>query len=436
MKGMKELYHEIIEAEVFPAMGCTEPIAVALAAATACEGFGEEPLSVGITLNVSTYKNGLAVKIPNTDNERGNLIAAVLGAFIGSAADKMEILKNVTPEILCKAKQFLKQKKGSVTVDSEKTDFYVKAEIITPGHMGTCIIEHGHTAVSFLRQDDCVRIDRKVKAAPQHAYKEKLKSAKITDMIGLCGKLGPEELTYIEKGVKMNREISLKGRSLRKVGLYLTDLLNKNYLQEDLFTSTKILTAYAVDARMDGMPYPVMSSGGSGNQGIIAILVPYNVGKHFNTEWETILRSIALSHMLNAYIKVFIGELAPICGCAISAGVGAAAAIAYQQTGGDLKAITLSINNLISDLGGMICDGAKSGCALKVISSADSAIRSAYMGINHYGIEEQEGFIGQTAEETIANLTKISNMGMAAVDHTIVDIMLDKQARRKVTFSI
>jgi L-cysteine desulfidase len=193
--------------------------------------------------------------------------------------------------------------------------------------------------------------------------------------------------------------------------------------------SAKILASRAADARMDGIAIPVMSSGESGNQGIMAILVPYHIGKQMKVKEETILKSIALSHLLNGYVKCYTGELAPICGCAIAAGVGASAAIVYQQKGADVKAITLAVNNIISDIGGMLCDGAKSGCALKVVSSVDSALRAAFMGINRYGITEVEGFVGKTAEETIQNLSKISKIGMASVDSTIVGIMQEKGRR-------
>jgi len=145
---------------------------------------------------------------------------------------------------------------------------------------------------------------------------------------------------------------------------------------------------------------------------------------------DTILRSIGFSHLLNAYVKLFTGGLAPICGCAIAAGVGAAGAIVFQRKGADIRGITLAVNNVISDLGGMLCDGAKSGCSLKVVSSTDAAIRSAYMGMHHYGITELEGFVGRTAEGTIRNLGRISKDGMRHVDRTIVDIMLGKQGQR------
>ena len=177
---------------------------------------------------------------------------------------------------------------------------------------------------------------------------------------------------------------------------------------------------------MDGLNLPVMSSGGSGNQGIVAILVPYNVGLWFKIDERRIVESIALSHLVNSYIKCYTGSLSPICGCSIAAGVGAAVAIVYQQAGKNIDQMTLAVNNLISDLGGMLCDGAKGGCALKVVSSTDSAIRSAYMALNNHGITSIEGFIGRTAEETIQNLSRISDVGMAGVDATMIQIMQEK----------
>jgi L-cysteine desulfidase len=141
---------------------------------------------------------------------------------------------------------------------------------------------------------------------------------------------------------------------------------------------------------------------------------------------EKIVRSIALSHLINSYIKCHTGHLSPICGCAIAAGVGAAAAIVYQVAGKEMQKIGLAVNNLISDLGGMLCDGAKGGCALKVVSSTESAIRSAFMALNDYGIASIEGFVGGTAEETIRNLSRISEIGMARVDDTMIKIMAEK----------
>jgi len=214
-----------------------------------------------------------------------------------------------------------------------------------------------------------------------------------------------------------------------KVGYYLKDLVDKGFLHRDVVTRAKMMAASATDARMAGMSLPVMSSGESGNQGVVASLVPWIIGRASRVPRARILRSIALSHMINAYIKVFTGELAPICGCAVAAGVGAAAAIVYQRRGGDRRALTLAVNTVISDIGGMLCDGAKSGCALKVASSADSAVRAGWMAAAGEGITEEEGFIGATAEETIKNIAHISRAGMGGVDRIMLDIMARKNSR-------
>jgi L-cysteine desulfidase len=255
-----------------------------------------------------------------------------------------------------------------------------------------------------------------------------LKGLKIADLVDLAENIDEDDYAYLKQGIEMNLTVSQAGLHIKKVGYYLDDLMRKGYLMDDVFGSSKKMTAAAADARMAGMSYPVMSSGGSGNQGVVAILVPYNVGNFFHIDEPTIIRSIALSHLLNSYIKCHTGDLCPICGCAIAAGVGAAAAIVYQQKGKDMGKIMLAVNNLISDLGGMLCDGAKGGCALKVVSSTDSAIRSAYMAINDHGITATEGFIGRTAEETIHNLANISDIGMAKVDDTMIEIMMKKSA--------
>lgn len=426
------IYKEVIKNEVFPALGCTEPISVAYAASIAAEGANEDLENLLFIVNQGTYKNGLAVNIPNTNGEKGNLIAGVLGALIAKPEAKMEILKYVTPELLEKAKKLIKEKYFKIQVFPDCANFYVEVQLKTASHHNVCIISGGHTNLVYLERDGKIVLDKRgeVHAKKESDYKDVLKKLKIDDLITLAENIDEEDKVYLKKGIEMNLAISREGAKINKVGHSLMDLENKKLLLDDIFSSTKIMVACAVDARMDGISMPVMSSGGSGNHGVVAFLVPYNVGKHFKISEDVILKSIAFSHLLDAYVKTFTGELSPICGCAIAAGVGAAAGIVYQQKGRDLIGITFAINNLISDIGGMICDGAKSGCAFKVVSSTDAAIRAAYLGIEHKGITEMEGFVGLTAEDTISNLSRITEIGMAKMDSTIVDIMLQKTRRK------
>jgi L-cysteine desulfidase len=419
---------EVLKHEVFPALGCTEPIAVAYAASIAglqTEGAIQE---IRIIVDPGVFKNGFAVTVPNTGGEKGNLIAGVIGALIKRPELKMEILKGAGTDALAQAKALIQEKKAKIGYDPSKKDLYIDVIIKTDQGSARAVMESAHTNLVLLEQNDQSIFfkEQSENSAGGQAYKQALKRMTIAEFVDLAEHMDDEDMREIRRGIDMNLAIAVAGQKLKKVGYYISDLMHKGFLLEDVFSTIKILTASAADARMAGLSYPVMSSGGSGNQGIVAILVPYKVGEYFHIEKATIVRSIALSHLINSYIKCFTGDLSPLCGCAIAAGVGATVAIVYQQHGKDIKKITLAVNNLISDLGGMLCDGAKGGCALKVASSTDSAIRAAYMAMNDHGITQTEGFIGRTAEETIWNLTAISKLGMAKVDDTMLGIMIDK----------
>lgn len=422
------LYKEVIKHEVFPALGCTEPTAVAYAAALAAAELPGNADSVRIVVDPGVFKNGFAVTVPNTGGERGNMIAGALGAVVRRPELKMEILQGADAVLLDQARAMLHEKRVSISFDAEKTDLFIDVTVTSGKDVCRAVMDGGHTNLVLLEKNGqtlSARENQKGKGSG-HAYRERLSTMTLAAMIDQIEYLDQDDLAYIQSGIKMNLAIAEAGRKLQKVGYYMADLLDKGFLLDDVLSSTKILTASASDARMSGLSFPAMSSGGSGNQGIVAILAPYNVGKRFGIAENTILKSIALSHLINGYIKCYTGDLSPICGCAIAAGVGAAAAIVYQQAGADCGKITLAINTLISDLGGMLCDGAKGGCALKVASSTESAIRAAYMALNGHGISEEEGFIGRSAEETIRNLSKISDHGMALVDSTMLKIMQDK----------
>ncbi|MDY6791357.1 MAG: L-serine ammonia-lyase, iron-sulfur-dependent, subunit alpha [Thermodesulfobacteriota bacterium] len=419
---------KVLKHEVFPALGCTEPIAVAYAAGIAANEVDGDIEEISITVDPGVYKNGFAVIVPNTDGEKGNLIAGVLGALIKKPELKMEVLKDVKGEMIGRAKTLIQNKKAKISYDSSKTDLYIEVFLKTKKDSSRAVIENSHTNLVYLEKNNqtLFKKERRESRSAGKEYKAILKKMKISELIDLVQHMDDEDYDYIKHGIEMNLEISKAGQRLEKVGYYIFNSVNRGCLINDVFLSSKILTASAADARMAGIDLPAMSSGGSGNQGIVSILVPYNAGKIFKIEEKIILQSIALSHLINSYIKCFTGDLSPLCGCATAAGVCATAAVVYQQCGNDMEKITLAVNSLISDLGGMLCDGAKGGCALKVASATDSAIRSAFMALDNYGISNLEGFVGKTAEETIRNLSKISILGMSKVDETILGIMLDK----------
>ena len=413
-------------------MGCTEPVAVAFCAASAARQLGKEKiLKMEIRTDPGTYKNGLAVAIPNTRGEKGNLLAAALGALIREPGLGTEIFKNVSPALLKEAGALIKAGGLRLTADYARRGIYIEVRLRTARHTALCVVAGGHSKVILLKKDGKTLFKgAPAKPGREHAaYKNLLRKANFKQLFKEAEKADERDLAYIKTGITLNLQAAKEGLKLKKVGYYISDLIKKGYLKRDILSVAKLTSSAATDARMAGAAVKVMSSGESGNQGVVAILVPYLVGKAFKIKETKVLKSIALSHLVNSYIKVFTGELAPICGCAVAAGVGASVAVVYQQKGADLKAATRAVNTVISDIGGMLCDGAKSGCALKVASSADSAIRAAYMAINGEGITELEGFIGATAEETIKNIARISKMGMDKVDRIILDIMSSKNLK-------
>ena len=188
----------------------------------------------------------------------------------------------------------------------------------------------------------------------------------------------------------------------------LLQMHRDGYMTDDVFYRVKLRVASAVDARMAGMSHAVMTSGGSGNQGIVAIVPTYMVGREMDIDAERIIESIAVAHLVNAYLKCFMGELSVVCGCAMAAGIASSAAIVYQQAGVNLDRITMAVGNVIGDLGGLICDGAKPGCAMKAVTAVDTAIRSALMALKGYGLTANDGLVGRTVEDSLRNLSRIT----------------------------
>ncbi|MDP2866691.1 MAG: L-serine ammonia-lyase, iron-sulfur-dependent, subunit alpha, partial [Elusimicrobiota bacterium] len=389
---MNTLLKEVLEHEVYPAMGCTEPVAVAFAAATAGKLLKGRTTSVLVKTDPGTYKNGLAVSLPNTKGKKGNLLAAAIGAVTRRPELGAEIFKGLPPARLHQASALLKSGSARISPNYSKRGIYISVEVRAGADKALCVLEGSHNRVALLRHNGKT-LARSAGAGRKTRlpYKEVLRKASFRDLFKAAEKVNPAELAYIKKGVLMNLAAAREGLKLKKVGYYIEDLIHKGYLKRDILSTAKLTSAAATDARMAGLPVPVMSSGESGNQGVVAILVPWLVGKAFRVPEKRILKSIALSHLVNSYIKVFMGELAPICGCAVAAGVGASVAVVWQRSGTGTKKATLAVNTVISDIGGMLCDGAKSGCALKVASSADSAIRAAWMALNGEGITEAEG---------------------------------------------
>lgn len=421
---------EILANEVFPAIGCTEPISCAYAAAAAAEQLPGPVEKLVLIVDPGTFKNGASVTVPNTAGEKGNTIAAAIGALIAQSALRLEILKDVTPGTLKKAHELIRTKALEYKCKEEEKGFHVEVLAEGGGSHVRCIVSEGHTNIACLEKDGRSIIDSHPhRGGKSKDYRDALKKMRLEDVLAKVILLDEAMRSYIQRGVDMNMSISRKGIEIKKTGYQLQLMMNDGLMADDLFYKVKFAVACAVDARMGGMPEPVMTSGGSGNQGVLTILVPNLVGNDQRIVQERIQESIAVSHAVNSYIKCFTGELSVICGCAIAASVAAAIALVYQKVGIDMPKITLAIDNVIGDLCGIICDGAKPGCSMKIVSGAETAMRSAFMALAGYGLSAQEGVLGRSAEESIRNLSKISLEGMGLVDPTVVHIIQGKTPR-------
>jgi L-cysteine desulfidase len=312
----------------------------------------------------------------------------------------------------------------------DEKSLFIEAKVSGGGSTARCVVVGGHTHITILEKDgdSCLEAPAR-KGAKHDPYREKMKDMRLAEVLREVIQLDAGDRAYIQRGIDMNLAIAEKGVDLKRNAYQLRQMMRQGLKADDLFYRVKEKVASAVDARMGGLPEPVMTSGGSGNQGILTILVPYLVGRHQEIELPRIQESIAVSHAVNSYIKSYTGELSVICGCAIAASIAASIGIVYQQNGIDIEKMTYAIDNVIGDLCGIICDGAKSGCSMKIATGAEASMRSAFMALCGYGLSDGDGVLGRTAEESILNLSRISLEGMQLVDSTMVHILQDKTPR-------
>jgi len=302
---MSTLLKEVLKNQVFPAMGCTEPVSVALCAAAAAEQAKGKITKAIIRADAGTFKNGLGVRIPNTDGEKGNLLAGAMGLLIAKPKLGMEILKGANPKILKEAKNLVAKKIVEIKVKNAR-GFYIETVIETDKKENIrCVISGGHTTITLLEKNGKTLLKQKAEKLKKNPLKIRLAKATLKQLIQEAENADNADLAYIKKGALMNMQAAQSGAALKKVGYYLQQLVADEMLDNSTINAAKILAARAADARMDGLPLPVMSSGESGNQGIVAILVPYHVGRQMKVKEEKILKSIALSHLLNGYVKCF-----------------------------------------------------------------------------------------------------------------------------------
>ncbi|MCT4604871.1 MAG: L-serine ammonia-lyase, iron-sulfur-dependent, subunit alpha [Marinisporobacter sp.] len=427
---LRNLIVETLKKEVVPAMGCTEPVAVALACAKVKEliNFNHiEKVEVYVSPNI--YKNGLSVGIPNT-NEVGLHIAGALGLIGGKSEKDLQVLAGIDEEEVVLAKALLESGKFILGIKDTKEKIYVEVNLFTDQGSSKSVIKGKHNRFTYLERNGEVLVEEKEGASQVKDDMNLLYTLRINEIIKEIEKISYEEIAFMMEGFEMNEKIAQEGLKQKMgmgVGFNLSENMKKGLLSNDLMNCAMMLTAAASDARMSGMSMSVMSSNGSGNNGLTAILPIVAYENKFNVEREKIAKALAISHIMNSYIKYYIGRLSALCGCGVAAATGASVAIAWLMGGNDTQ-IEGTIKNMLANVSGMICDGAKVGCALKLSTSAATAVQSALLALSDNIVPPKNGIIAETAEETIKNLGTLSQEGMSITDDIILKVMKNMQA--------
>ncbi|CAB1248104.1 L-serine ammonia-lyase, iron-sulfur-dependent, subunit alpha [Clostridium sp. WLY-B-L2] len=415
-----ELLVNILRDQVVPALGCTEPTAVAYAVAKAKEVLGEDITGLEIYVDRNIFKNGKEVGIPGTD-KKGILTAAALSMVIGKSEYKLQVLKDVSDESLKSALDIIDRNMIKLNLKKDVKGLYIEVIARKGRNSSRVIIRNSHLNIVMIEKNgtQIFSKDSGNNIADKPSLRDKIREFTIEDFKDFVDNVSYEKIKFIEDGINMNEEIGKTGLKL-DLGIGIGHLFNNSSNAEQY---AKAITSAASEARMSGYPLPVMSSAGSGNHGLVAILPIAIIGEKMGVKREKIVRSVALSHLVTIYIKSYTGALSPVCGCGVAAGVGASAGLSYLM-GGNLAKIKGAIKNMIAGISGMICDGAKIGCSYKLAISVNAALDAAKMANRNIFIPSQDGILDESAEKTIRNLGRISVEGMANTDGVILDVMM------------
>ena len=416
----------LIKQEVIPAIGCTEPVAVALAVARAKEVLGAIPDKIEVSLSSSMLKNAMGVGIPGTGMV-GLPIAIALGALIGKSEYGLEVLKDLTPEALEQGKKMIDDKMMTVYLKQKITEkLYIEVLVTNGKDKAQVIISCNHTRFSHIQRNEeiLLLLDDETKSDISTEKSVNLSFNKVCDF---ALESPVEDLKFILDASVMNRAASnesMKGEYGHSVAQTVSHGSQQKVMGDTIFTRMLSVTAAACDARMAGAMFPVMSNSGSGNQGIAATLPVSVFAEETGKSEVELVRALVLSHLMTIYIKQSLGRLSGLCG-AIVAATGSACGITYLM-GGTREQIAYSIKNMIGNITGIICDGAKPSCALKVSNGVSTATLSALMAIDNKVVTSIEGITDEDVDKTIHNLTKIGSEGMNETDRMVLEIMTSK----------
>ena len=424
-KNIRERIIALINKEVVPAIGCTEPMAVALCTAKAATLLRRRPESIEVLLSPNMLKNAMGVGIPGT-GMIGLPIAISLGALIGKPEYELEVLKDLTPESLEKGKKYIEDADIDIKLKKDiTTKLYIEVICRAGNDVATAVIAGSHTHFVFEERNGNVVLDKRDGGDGEEANDDIQLNLPMVYEFATTAPLS--EISFILKTRDYNMkaaELSIKGNYGHCLGKTMDRPLSHGIFGDNIFSHILSRTASACDARMGGAMIPVMSNSGSGNQGICATnpVVVYAV-ENENTE-EELIRALTLSHLTAIYIKQSLGKLSALCGCVV-ASTGSSCGITYLM-GGDYQRICNAVKNMVANLTGMICDGAKPSCALKISSGVSTALLSALLSMEGKCVTSAEGIVDDDVDKCIHNLTSIGADAMKATDDMVLDIMTHK----------
>lgn len=421
----REAIIALIKREVVPAIGCTEPVAVSLCVARATELLGAKPDSVSVRLSANILKNAMGVGIPGT-GMIGLPIAIALGVLVGRSEYGLEVLKDADEQAVKAGRRFIEEKRISVQLKEGITEkLYIEVTVTASGHYAEAIISGGHTTFVYMRRDDEVLLDERKPSSEQANVQDvELTLQRVYDFATTSP---VEELQFILESRRLNKaaaESAFAADYGHSLGKTLRGEKEIKIMGDSIFSRILSYTSSACDARMGGAMVPVMSNSGSGNQGITATLPVVVYGEECGASEEQIIRALTLSHLTVIYIKQSLGRLSALCGCVVAAS-GSSCGITYLM-GGGYEEVAMAVKNMIANLTGMICDGAKPSCALKLASGVSTAVLSAMMAMEHRCVSKLEGIIDEDVDTSIRNLTSIGRDGMDETDKLILNIMTEK----------
>lgn len=411
--------------EVVPALGCTEPISLALASAIARQHLGQIPERIEAKVSPNLMKNGMGVTVPGTGTV-GLDMAAAIGAIGGDPTAGLEVLKNITASQVSEAKQMLAEQKVSVSIFETEHILYSEATLYHQDDVVSVRIAAHHTNVIYIEKNGETLLSKPCAVESDHITDIFLgMSAKDMYDFSMCVNL--DKIRFIDEAAKLNSKLSEEG--LRdNYGLHIARTLQKQIgqglLSDDLLNRIVIETTAASDARMGGANLPAMSNSGSGNQGIAATMPVVVVARHINATDEQRIRALFLSHLMAIYIHSKLPKLSALC-AATTAAMGSCAGVAWLLSG-KFENISMAINSMIGDISGIICDGAANSCAMKVSTSVTSGYKSVLMSLDNTQVTDNEGIVEYDIDRSINNLCNIASRSMQYTDRQVIEIMVNK----------